>query len=115
MKNVFKASLSRRMFAGREAIRLAWKCHHKFGVASSTEKEIAKVGERLHQRKRSTMAKVKHWYQKQKAFLFEKTGEHYIDINLHRCLKIENMLQRIKDAELVFKVFIKRKCCLFDC
>lgn len=31
------------------------------------------------------MAKVKHWYQKQKDFLFEKTGEHYIDTNLGRC------------------------------
>lgn len=69
----------------RKAIRLAWKCHHKFGVTWTTEKEIAKVGERLHQTKKPTMAKVKHWYQKQKAFLLEKTSEYYIDTNLDRC------------------------------
>ena len=94
----------------REAIRLAWKCHHRFGVAQN-EKEIAKVGEQLHKKRKPIITKVKNWYKKQKALILEKTGEEYIDANLDKCLEVEDLLQGIKDVECkfqVFNVFMKR-------
>ena len=57
------------------------------------------------------MTKVKTWYRKQKILLFEKAGEEYKDVNLEKCLEVEDLLQGIKDVECkfqVFNVFMKR-------
>ena len=80
-------------------MRLAWKCHHKFGL-SQNENGIAKVGEQLHKKQKPNLTEVINWYKKQKALLhIEKTGEEYIDTSLEKCFEVENLLQVIKDVE----------------
>lgn len=51
---------------------------------------------------KKTMTKVKTWYRKQKILLFEKAGEKYKDVNLEKCLEVEDLLQGIKDVECKF-------------